>query len=243
MYTFIGCSGFHYDDWKGSFYPEDLSTDDWLPYYTNHFQTVEINNSFYSLPDEGQLKTWHKQTPAHFKFTMKGSRYITHMKKLMNDKDVQNGIKKFYNTISPLGGKIGCILWQLPGNLHRDDKKLDDFCSLLSRDFKNVIEFRHQSWFDDQVLQILKNHRVGYCIISAPDDLPELVEATTETGYVRFHGKDEWYKYDYSSKELEKWSKKINTLKTERVYCYFNNDFKANAIENAQMLKKKLTEN
>jgi uncharacterized protein YecE (DUF72 family) len=155
---------------------------------------------------------------------------------------VRDGVKKFYNAVEVLKGKLGCVLWQLPGNLHRNDEKLDDFCSLLSADFKNVVEFRHTSWFADEIFQILKNHDVSYCMISAPDGLPEIARATADTAYVRFHGKDEWYRYNYSEEELREWSQKVQELSAKRTYLYFNNDYNATAVENARSMKKKLRE-
>jgi uncharacterized protein YecE (DUF72 family) len=242
MITFTGCSGYYYDDWKGKFYPEELSKDEWLPYYAKHFKTVEINNSFYSLPNSNKLKNWHEQTPGNFRFSMKGSRYITHQKKLVNDEDLREGIKKFYGAVETLKGKLGCILWQLPGNLHRHNKKLDEFCSLLSRKFKNVIEFRHESWFTDDIFEILANHDVSYCILSAPDDLPETIHTTTDTAYVRFHGKTDWYNYNYSNDEINKWSSNLKQISARRIYLYFNNDAEANAVKNAGLMKEKLEE-
>src|SRR5690625_4414701 len=238
MYTFTGCSGFHYDEWKERFYPSDLSKDEWLPYYAEHFNTVEINNSFYNLPEAEKLKTWHARTPGNFRFSMKGSRYVTHAKKLVNDDNMRNGVKKFYKAVENLKGKLGCVLWQLPGNQHRDEEKLDQFCSLLSTNFKNVMEFRHPSWFEDSIFEILANHGVSYCIISAPDDLPEQVCATTDTAYVRFHGKDEWYDYTYSEKEIKEWGPKLQELSVRRMYLYFNNDVEARAVKNAQQMQK-----
>lgn len=242
MYTFTGCSGFHYDAWKELFYPDDLSSKEWLPFYAKHFKTVEINNSFYRLPKKETLKKWHGQTPGNFRFTMKGSRYITHRKKLVDDENMRSALKNFYDTVEVLGGKLGCILWQLPGNLHHNDEKLDAFCSRLSTDFKNVMEFRHDSWFTEPVMEILSNHQVSYCIISAPDDLPEDIYVTTDTAYVRFHGKKQWYNYDYSEDELRDWSSKIKNLSAARVYLYFNNDAHANAVDNGQTMRKLLDE-
>lgn len=240
MYTFTGCSGFHYDNWKGTFYPDDLSKDEWLPYYAERFKTVEINNSFYNLPGRKKLEKWYQQTPGNFRFSMKGSRYITHMKKLTDDADTREGIKKFYHAVEVLKGKLGCILWQLPGNQHRDGDKLSTFCSRLSSDFKNVIEFRHNSWFNKDVFNILEKQEVAYCMLSAPGDLPETSATTTDTGYLRFHGKKEWYKYEYSEEEIKHWSKKLQALSTERIYIYFNNDYQANAVKNARQMKKLL---
>lgn len=240
MYTFTGCSGFHYDAWKGKFYPEDLTKKEWLGHYSKHFNTVEINHSFYQMPKEKDLKNWHSITPRHFRFTMKGSQYITHRKKLVNDEKVRSGVKNFYDVVEVLKGKLGCILWQLPGNLHRNDEKLDTFCKILSNNFKNVIEFRHLSWFTEPVMEILEKHDVGYCILSAPDELPEQTVVTSDTAYVRFHGKEEWYVYDYSDKELEEWADKLKRLSARRIYLYFNNDANANAVKNAMKMQELL---
>lgn len=240
MNVFAGCSGFHYKHWKGSFYPDDMPEEEWLSYYTRHFQTVEINRSFYSLPKEKDLKNWYEQTPAHFRFTMKGSRYITHMKKLVPDKDLSTGLTHFYKSAEILEGKLGCVLWQLPGNLHRDDDKLERFCSMLSPGFKNVIEFRHDSWFTDAVFDILAHNEVSYCIISAPDNLPELVRSTTDTGYIRFHGKKDWYHYFYSEQEIDDWCQKLKGLNVRRMWIYFNNDAEAWAPKNALRMLQKL---
>lgn len=242
MYTFTGCSGYHYDHWKEAFYPAELGKKEWLPYYAERFKTVEINNTFYGLPDREKVKNWHDITPGNFRFTMKGSRYITHTKKLVNDEKVKSGVQTFYDAIEPIGGKLGCILWQLPGNLHRNDDKLDDFCAFLSSDFKNVMEFRHISWFTDPVYEILKNHDVGFCIVSAPGDLPEETVATTDTGYIRFHGKNNWYDYHYSREELKEWSDRLKDMSVRRIYLYFNNDAQAYAPENAQQMREELGE-
>ncbi|HEX6982026.1 MAG TPA: DUF72 domain-containing protein [Balneolaceae bacterium] len=242
MYTFTGCSGFHYDDWKRLFYPEELSKSEWLPYYAEHFKTVEINNSFYRIPKKKTLEKWHGQTPGNFRFTMKGNRYITHRKKLVDDEHMRERLKFFYEVIEVLEGKLGCVLWQIPGNLHRKDEKLEKFCSRLSPDFKNVMEFRHKSWFVEPVMEILKKHNVSYCILSAPDNLPEQFITTSDTAYVRFHGKKEWYRYNYSDKELKEWSDRIKELKAERVYLYFNNDYEAHAVFNGQKMRELLDE-
>ncbi|HYW33818.1 MAG TPA: DUF72 domain-containing protein [Balneolaceae bacterium] len=238
MYTFIGCSGFHYDGWKGIFYPEELPKEQWLSFYAEHFKSVEINNSFYRLPQADTLKKWYEQTPGHFRFSMKGSRYVTHMKKLVDDEDLHEGIKKFYEVVETLRGKLGCVLWQLPGNLHRHDEKLKNFCSLLSSDVKNVIEFRHESWFVDPVFEILEAHNVSYCIISAPEALPDIVRSTNDTAYVRFHGTSEMYDYAYSDDEIKDWSCKLQALSVRRIYVYFNNDYEASAVKNAKSMNR-----
>ncbi|MEE4214131.1 MAG: DUF72 domain-containing protein, partial [Bacteroidales bacterium] len=170
MEKFIGCSGFHYSDWKGKFYPEDIKKESWLEYYSQHFNSVEINNTFYKIPEKDALKSWLGQTPPGFSFSLKGSRYITHMKKL---KDCRKHAKKFYDAIEPLKKKLGAVLWQLPGNLHRNDAKIEDFCKELDNNITNVIEFRHISWFKREIYDLLSSYDVTVCSLSAPGDLPE----------------------------------------------------------------------
>ncbi len=184
MKTYIGCSGFQYDGWKGEFYPFDLVKKEWLAFYAHHFNSVEINNTFYSLPKKAVLKNWYDQVPGNFKFTLKGSRYLTHLKKLNNP---EKSLSNFYYAIQILDGKLGCILWQLPANLHENTEKLENFCKALSADFDNVIEFRHNSWFNEEVYQILEKYNVTFCILSAPDNLESDVIKTTNKTYLRFH--------------------------------------------------------
>lgn len=238
MNVFIGCSGWNYKDWKGKFYPEDLPQKEWLEYYTGIFNTVEVNNTFYQLPKNSTLEAWKKQAPKGFNFTLKGSRYVTQMKKLH---EVKSSVKAFENSADVMKTKLSCILWQLPGNLHRNDEKLIDFCKLLKGTNKNVIEFRHESWFDQEVYDILEKNNVSFCSISAPG-FPEEMIATKYVGYVRFHGRGEnWYDYTYSKKQLETWQQKIADTavrEVREVYIYFNNDIGANAPENARQLQK-----
>lgn len=235
MEKYIGCSGFHYKDWKGDFYPEKLPKSKWLEYYAERFNTVEINNTFYGTPSEKTFKNWHDSTPDEFRFTVKGNRYITHLKKM---KDVKNQVAEFYQTISPLQQKVECVLWQLPGNQHKDTEKLSAFCQWLEPSFVNVIEFRHNSWFCDEVYDILRSNTVSFCMISAPGELKEDVEATTDSAYIRFHGKEEWYKYLYTENEIKQWTEKIKNLDISTLYVYFNNDYGGNSITNAMKFKE-----
>ncbi len=129
MKNYIGCSGFKYDDWKGLFYPKDLPEKKWLEYYAETFDSVEINSTFYQLPKEKTLDNWHERTPGNFRFSLKGSRYITHQKKL---NDCRDAVKNFYQLAGRLKGKLGCILWQLPGNQHKDTDKLSNFFNMLN---------------------------------------------------------------------------------------------------------------
>jgi len=237
MEKFIGCSGFHYNDWIGKLYPRDMKKEKWLEYYSQHFNSVEINNTFYKIPDKDALKSWLGQTPQGFSFSVKGSRYITHMKKL---KDCRKHVRKFYKAIEPLKKKLGAVLWQLPGNLHRNDEKIETFCKELDKTYTNVIEFRHISWFRQEIYELLSSYDVTVCSLSAPGDLPEILADTTGKIYLRFHGKDEWYRYRYNDRELGEWATKLNNSGAVISYVYFNNDYKAYAVDNCIKMKELL---
>ncbi|MFO7727296.1 MAG: DUF72 domain-containing protein [Desulfonatronovibrio sp.] len=230
MNNYIGCSGFNYKNWRGKFYPEDLPMKEWLEYYARHFDTVEINSSFYHLPKEKTLKDWHERVPGNFRFTLKGSRFVTHMKKL---NETGEAVKRFYERAALLKGKLGCVLWQLPGNQHKDTEKLNEFCKQLSSDFRNVIEFRHNSWYDPEVYEVMKQYGVIFCVISAPGDLSDEAVKTARQVYMRFHGRENWYRDQYSREELKDWADKLKKLKPRQVYAYFNNDYQAYAPANA----------
>jgi len=237
MKYYLGCSGYHYKDWKGKFYPDDLPKKQWLSHYAKVFSTVEINNTFYKLPDRSIFKEWYDQTTDDFTFTVKASRYITHMKKL---NDAGESISNFYSQVSALEDKLGCVLWQLPGNVHKDLNKLKKFFNNCSKEFNNVIEFRHGSWFDENVYDLLRKNDITFCIISAPDDLPEDTALTSKIAYLRFHGKSKWYQYFYDDEELSHWRDKIIDLSAEKFFIYFNNDYSANAVENCETLREML---
>ena len=230
---YFGCSGQQYDGWKGTFYPRELSKIKWLEYYATKFNTVEINYTFYRFPSEKSVKNWYKRTPKNFKITLKGSRFVTHVKKIKN---VKTPIKKFYKMSDLLKEKLGCILWQLPPMLKKDTERLEKFCKNLDPKYNNIIEFRNKTWFDKETYKVLKKNKVGYCIISAPK-LPDDIQITSKTAYIRFHGR-QWYNYNYSKKELNEWAKKIKKIKAKEVYCYFNNDWYAYAPKNCLVLKK-----
>ena len=238
MKTYIGCSGYHYKDWKEKFYPEDLPKEEWLSHYAEHFNTVEINNTFYKMPSGEDLRAWKKQTPDHFRFTIKANRFFTHMKKLKQDDTFSDRLDRFQETLQDLGRKLSCVLWQLPGNLHKNISRLESFCKMLDDGVCHVIEFRHASWFDQEVYEVMEQGKVAFCMLSAPDGLPEEIRATTDKAYVRFHGKDEWYNYHYGEKELEHWKERLDGLKNiDSLFAYFNNDQHAYAVDNARDLK------
>ncbi len=238
MRLFIGCSGYSYNEWKGHFYPENLTQDQWLSFYAKEFNTVEINHSFYKFPEQESMGKWHGQVPSDFRFSIKAHRFFTHLKKFNVDEDFMEKLDGFQSTLKSLKEKAGCVLWQLPGNLHKNLSKLESFCQRLDMNFTHVLEFRHQSWFDDEVYDLMKENKLAFCSLSAPGKLPEDLIVTHQTAYVRFHGKKEWYDYLYPHDELEKWEKKLNELKeVEQLFIYFNNDKHGNAVKNARTLK------
>lgn len=235
MRTYIGCSGFSYKDWKEKFYPKDVPQKKWLEYYASHFNTVELNSTFYRTPKTKTFEKWYNETPNDFRFSVKGSRYITHLKQL---KEVGEYVDNFFRAIEPLKEKTGCILWQLPPKLKRNDERLEAFLKTLSSSHDHTIEFRNMSWFDEEVYKLLEKYNVALCLLSAPDDLPEIVRKTGHSMYVRFHGKTEWYNYNYSYEELRTWYQKITAAQPDKLYAYFNNDYEAYAAYNAQALNR-----
>lgn len=235
MQWHIGTSGYHYDDWKGAFYPEKMKKADWLPFYAEHFNTVEINNTFYGTPSPKTLNRWYESTPSDFEFTVKGNRYVTHIKRLL---DPKQGVNNMYKTIEPLKEKTRCILWQLPASIKYNHDRLVRFADACSRQYVNVIEFRDPSWFTDEVMDILRKEELTFCMISAPDNLPETATTTTDTAYLRFHGKKEWYRHLYSEKEILHWVRKVSGTRAKEVYVYFNNDYETHAITNARQLRQ-----
>jgi len=234
----IGTSGWHYDHWKHRFYPEELNKRRWLEFYAGHFTTVELNNSFYRLPSETAFATWYESSPASFTFAVKVSRFITHVKRL---KDTEEAVGRFITRAKILEEKLGPLLYQLPPNMHRDDEKLVSFLSILPEEMKHVFEFRHQSWLEGKVFEILCQHNAGFCIFDMPSLSCPLV-ATADFAYVRFHGSTGLYSSCYSDEELADWAKKLTDLAVnlKAVYIYFNNDAEAFAVRNAVTLRSYL---
>ncbi len=235
---YIGCSGWSYNSWVGRFYPPELKKKEWLEYYAQHFDTVEINMSFYRFPARKTLTAWYNKTPRGFLFTLKANRMITHVKKL---KGTEKSLGLFYSLADELKDKLACILFQIPPSLTKDKhiKTLEGFLKSLSPDHRNVIEFRHKSWFCKEVYDLLSSDKAIFCIVSAPK-LPSDAVVTGKFAYVRFHGVDSWYDYHYSKEELRKWAEEIKKLKVE-TFAYFNNDWYAyapnNALDLGRMLK------
>jgi uncharacterized protein YecE (DUF72 family) len=232
---YIGTSGWHYDDWRGRFYPEKLPKAKWLEFYAQHFPTLELNNTFYRLPAEETFTKWHNSSPEGFIFAVKVSRYITHIKRL---KDCAEETKKFISRAVLLKEKLGPLLYQLPPGLHRDDDRLKEFLKVLPGEGKHVIEFRHESWLVEEVYNILRQYKIGFCVFDMPK-LTSPIIATTDFAYIRFHGSESLYSSCYTDKEMADWAKKIKRLakNLESVYIYFNNDIAGYALENARTLR------
>jgi uncharacterized protein YecE (DUF72 family) len=231
---YIGTSGWHYDHWRHLFYPDRLPKAKWLEFYARHFTTVELNNTFYRLPSEEAFANWRHSTPANFAFAVKVSRFITHIKRL---KDSQEPVDTFLGRAKILNQKLGPLLYQLPPSMHRDDGRLESFLSILPSELKHVFEFRHESWLDDGVFEILRRHNAGLCVFDMPDFSCPLV-ATADFAYIRFHGSTGLYSSCYSGEELAEWARRLVGLAPEvkEVYIYFNNDTEAFAVKNAMTL-------
>ncbi len=232
---YIGTSGWHYDDWRGRFYPEKLPKVQWLEFYARHFPTLEINNTFYRLPKESVFQKWHDSSPDGFIFSVKVSRLITHIKRL---KDCNEAIDSFMSRAALLKGKLGPLLFQLPPGLHRDDTILTAFLETLPPGLKHVVEFRHQSWFTEEVFDILHRHHIGFCVFDMPKLTSPLL-ATADFAYIRFHGSDSLYSSCYSDEALAGWAGRIAGLagNLEAVYIYFNNDVEGFALKNAATIR------
>ena len=234
MCYYIGTSGWHYEHWRGIFYPEGLPRAKWLEFYAKHFSTVEINSSFYRLPSENAFAGWYDNSPADFIFTVKVSRFITHIKRLKNTGEA---VDRFIDRAKILKEKLGPLLYQLPPNIHRNDEVLETFLAALPRGLRHVFEFRHQSWFEGSVFETLHKYNIGFCVFDMPYLVCPLL-ATADFAYIRFHGSTELYSSNYSDEELAHWAKKIKDLAAglKAVYVYFNNDAEVFAVKNALSL-------
>lgn len=238
MRYYIGTSGWHYQHWRGRFYPEALPKAEWLKFYATHFATVELNSSFYRLPSENAFANWRDSSPANFVFAVKVSRYITHIKRL---KTTEDAVEKFVTRAKNLKGKLGPLLYQLPPNMPRSDEVLQTFLSTLPRGLEQVVEFRHQSWLEEKVLETLHKYNIGFCVFDMPSVSCPLL-ATADFAYIRFHGSSELYSSCYSDSELAHWAGRLANLATnlKAVYIYFNNDAEAFAVKNALSLSSYL---
>jgi uncharacterized protein YecE (DUF72 family) len=233
----VGCSGWNYAHWRDRVY-ERAPASRWLELYAERFDTVEVNATFYRLPTRKAVVGWVAATPERFLFAVKGSRYLTHLKRL---RDLGPGLERFLDRIEPLveSPKLGPLLWQLPPNFHRDDERLADALARLPR-LDHAFEFRHESWFAADVYALLREHRVALVIGDDPRRPFQAHELTTDWTFVRFHHGSRGRRGNYSERELEEWAKRIRRWPAKRAFLYFNNDWEAFAVRNAERLRELL---
>jgi uncharacterized protein YecE (DUF72 family) len=232
----VGTSGWHYVSWSGPFYPEDLPKKDFLRYYAEHFHTVEINNSFYQLPKKETLRSWRKAVPPGFVFTVKASRYITHMKKL---KDVQKALSSLLNRVEALGDKLGPVLFQLPPRWRFNPERFYDFLETLPPDHRYAVEFRDRSWQNPKAYEALNLFGIAFCIYDL-DGFLSPKEVTADFVYVRLHGPKAAYQGKYDIQALTGWVGTFSAWidQAREVFCYFDNDEAGYAVQNALRLQE-----
>jgi uncharacterized protein YecE (DUF72 family) len=235
----IGCSGWNYAAWKDEFY-DGQPARRWLRHYAQHFDTVEVNNTFYRLPLKTSVARWVEETPPDFLFSVKASRYLTHVKRLT---DLGPGLARFYGRIEPLVGspKLGPVLWQLPASFRRDDDRLGAALAALPAG-RHCFEFRHASWFVEPVYDLLRAHRVALVIGDRPEVKDfQRYELTADWTFVRFHYGSRGRRGNYSHRELEEWARRFEEWSEDvDILAYFNNDWEVFAVRNAAWLKKRL---
>lgn len=233
----IGTSGWNYPHWRKIFYPQGLATRKWLRFYSQYFDTVEVNATFYGTPKEKTFRNWYEETPAGFLFALKANRFITHIKRLRN---IEEPLARFYQIISPLKEKIGPLLFQLPPSLKYDYSLLEDFLSLLDQRYLTTIEIRHSSFHNEQFLEQLKKYQVALCLSDTAGRYPSLLfEITASFVYVRLHGSRSLYRSCYLEDELRFWAEKLKEWNLP-AYVYFDNDSLGWAVPNALRLKELL---
>ena len=236
----IGCSGWNYQHWRnGVFYPPRLPPRRWLDYYARHFDTVEVNSTFYRLPRENAAANWVSETPPDFLFAVKMSRYVTHIKRL---RDLSPSIELFYSRIRPLVeyAKLGPVLWQLPPGFRRDDERLAQALEALPPG-RHCFEFRDETWFAAEVYELLRQHGVALVIGDAPRWLFQTHELTADWTFIRFHHGRRGRNSNYSERELEEWALRIEEwAQRVEVNAYFNNDRNGYAVRNGRWLRRRL---
>lgn len=215
MNLYVGTSGYSYKEWKGTFYPNDLPARQMLRFYGEHFRTVEINNTFYRLPSASVLQAWASDVPADFRFALKVPQTITHRRRL---KDAGDSLSQFLEVAAALKKRLGPLLFQLPPNFKKDVPRLRDFLALLPAKRRVAFEFRHPSWFDEEVVGLLRDHQVALCLAEAENDLEVPFVATADWGYLRLR------RPDYSTAELKRWVKRLRQQDWRDVFVFFKHE-------------------
>ena len=228
----IGCSGWSYPHWRSVFYPDKMPAREHFAFYAQHFNTVELNNSFYRQPPRERFEAWRQQAPPGFLFAVKGSRYVTHIKRLVVEK---TSIDLVVDAALGLGDKLGPILFQLQANFHLDLERLEHFVAMLPEGVRFTLEFRHDSWLVPAVFDLLRTHRIALCIPDHPK-MPKSLEITSDFTYIRMHLPSRGLGYGRSV--LEPWANRFSEWKRQGldVLVYFNNDIGGHAIKDTQTL-------
>jgi uncharacterized protein YecE (DUF72 family) len=235
--AYVGCSGWFYWKWRGQFYPADLATSEWFGRYAKRFDTVEINASFYSWPTVANVKAWRRQAGRRkFVYTVKVCELITHIKKFKGTKTL---IKDFGTIADILGDRMGCFLFQLPPSYSYTKTRLSSILGQIDPMRRNVVEFRHASWWNDTVYAAFRQAGAIFCSCSGPK-LPDELIRTADDIYLRLHGPERWYRHNYSKDELAKWADRIKAAGAKRAWIYFNNDNDGYAPKNAVTLRRLL---
>ena len=225
MTLYVGTSGFAYKAWKGGFYPADLPDRNMLGYYATRFRTVEINNTFYRMPSAHVLQAWAAEVPDDFRFVLKASQRITHQQRL---RDADDSVAYLLDVAATLAQRLGPLLFQLPPNLRKDAPRLQAFLALLPPQSRAAFEFRHASWFDDEVFALLREHGAALCIADAGGTLEVPCVATADWGYLRLR------RPDYGDAELEDWAQRIREQPWQRAFVFFKHEDEARGPQLAQ---------
>src|SRR5688572_11432851 len=215
MNVYVGTSGYSYPEWKGSFYPAKMPATQMLAFYAARFRTVEINNTFYRPPAASALEAWASQVPADFRFVLKAPQEITHVRRLTG---AGESVSSFLETAGTLNERLGAVLFQLPPNFKKDVPRLTAFLALLPPGCRAAMEFRHPSWFDDQVFGLLRDHRAALCVADAEDDLEVPCVATTDWGYLRLR------RPDYDDAALAAWAARIGAQSWRDGFVFFKHE-------------------
>ncbi|HLY69741.1 MAG TPA: DUF72 domain-containing protein [Puia sp.] len=233
---FIGCSGFYYKEWKGAFYPAKLVSTKWFDYYCEHFNTLELNVTFYRFPKISFLENWYNKSPNEFIFSVKAPRLITHYKQCY---DCEQLLQEFYGTVAKgLRSKLGCILFQFPANLAFSEEKLDRITGAMDTSFANVVEFRNISWWNEKVMTAFMKKQIIFCGVSI-NKLPSEPVIVSDTIYYRFHGVPKLYSSSYAEREIKQIADSIrNAGNIKKAFVYFNNTASLSAITNARQLQR-----
>lgn len=238
----IGCSGFHYKEWKEEFYPKGLAQSKWFSYYAQHFNTLELNVTFYRFPQLKTLQGWYDKAPDDFSFSAKVPRSVTHYKKFVETEQL---VRDFYDVLREgLRDKLACVLFQLPPQFTYTPERLEQVVRQTDPSFRNVIEFRHESWWRADVQQLLTQHNISFCGVSFPKIVHDDVVVNTDTAYYRFHGVPKLFYSEYDNAFIEKIHRQLQHSKqVKTAYIYFNNTASLAALHNAKYFLELINNN